>query len=106
MSRPRTLTLRERRRAIIAKAVRHIELEGIHVRGARQEWAESRKRAGWTGSLVDEAASGGPLDSLRAKAREQVAVSDARTLRALLALSIIDAGRRLEVVLPHWPERE
>jgi hypothetical protein len=104
-SRSRTLTPRERRRAVIAKAVRHMELAGIRERGARQEWAESRKHAGWDPLLVEHAIGGGALEFVRAKVRDEAKTDDRALARAMHALSIIDVGRRLEVVLPRSLER-
>jgi hypothetical protein len=90
---------------IIARAVRHIELKGIHVRGVRQEWAESRKRAGWDPQLVEHAIGGGALEFVRAKIWDDEKTDDRALARAMRALSIIDVGRRLEVMLPRRPER-
>jgi hypothetical protein len=99
------VTPRERRNQVIANAVRNVNLNGVHERAYRQEWAESRKRAGWDPRLVDDAVSGGALERVRAKARDDERVTDKRLAAAVRALSIIDAGRSLEVVLPRRPER-
>jgi hypothetical protein len=80
--------------------VRDINLKGIHVRGARQEWAECRRRAGWDPVLVEHAIGGGALDFVRAKVRDEERTDDRALARAMRALSIIDVGRRLEVVQP------
>jgi hypothetical protein len=98
-------TRHEQRREIIAGAVRHINLKGAHVRGARQEWAESRKRAGWDPVLVEHAIGGGALAKVRARARNEEETDDRTMAKAMHALSIIDAGRAVEIVLPRWPER-
>jgi hypothetical protein len=94
------------RRAVIAQSVRSVNLDGIRSRPYRWDWAESRKRAGWDAWLVESAIGAGALSMVREKARHEEPTTDKVLLRAIRALSIIDVGRAVEIVLPRWPERD
>jgi hypothetical protein len=96
------MTLRERIREFRRRAVADAApgLKGTHERANRQEWAESRKRCGWTPSLVDQAIGAGPLVAIRAAIREQPEHISPRLGVAMKALGAIDSGRAVE---PHAP---
>lgn len=98
-------TLRERRQRIIADAVRYVNLKEAWSRATRQEWALSRKRAGWSEGLVDAAVSGGALARVRGLADDPKARMTLREKIAVRAVAVIDSGRRIEVVLPKPPEQ-
>lgn len=97
------MTLRERIREFRRRAVAAAgkDMKGTHERATRQEWAESRKRCGWTPSLVDQAIGAGPLAIVRDAIREQPAHLPDRLATAMKALGMIDSGRAIE---PHGPQ--
>lgn len=98
-------TMRERirefrRQAVLAAAP---SIKGTHERANRQDWAESRKRCGWSPALVDQAIGAGPLAAIReiANGMKPMPERPSRQLaKALQALPIVDSGRAVE---PHGP---
>lgn len=93
------MTLRERIREFRRQAVAKAEpgIKGKFDRQQRQEWAESRKRAGWSKHLVDDAIGAGPLESVRAAIREEPRTISRRLAVAMRALGVLDTGRPVEV---------
>jgi hypothetical protein len=98
------MTLRERIREFRRQAVLEAApgLKGTHERANRQEWAESRKRCGWTPSLVDQAIGAGPLAAVREAIRENIGHVSPRLAVAMKALGTIDSGRSVEPQSPHY----
>ena len=99
------MTLRERIREFRRRAVADAApgIKGTHERANRQEWAESRKRCGWTPSLVDQAIGAGPLVAVREIVEGIKAMPDRPSRQLILAtkaLGAIDSGRAVE---PHAP---
>jgi len=96
------MTLRERIREFRRRAVADAApgLKGTHERANRQEWAESRKRCGWTPSLVDQAIGAGPLAVVRDAMRTLPERPSRQLVLATKALGTIDSGRAVE---PHAP---
>lgn len=100
------MTRYERRRLARQQAVRMAEpqIDGQRARQDRQEFAESRKRAGWSPALVDQAVSAGPLAHIRRLMDDPPREMPKPLEQATQALGILDAGRRVETVAPHYGE--
>jgi hypothetical protein len=72
------------------------KIPGAYQRADRQDWAESRKREGWSERLVDDAIAAGPLQLVRTAIREQPSRLSPRLAVAMQALGAIDTGRHVE----------
>lgn len=98
------MTLRERirefRRQAVAKAAPYIE--GKFAQQDRQDWAASRKAAGWSAGLVDQAIGGGDLKMVRGAIREEPSHISSRLAVAMKALGIIDTGLSEETRRPRY----
>lgn len=100
------MTRYESRRLHRQLAVREAspQIAGQRDRQTRQEFAESRKRAGWSPVLVDQAVSAGPLAHIRRLMDDPPREMPKPLEQATQALGILDAGRRVETVAPHYGE--
>jgi len=99
------VTLYERRRQAIANAVRFVSgrFQGqTRTQQTRDEFAASRKAEGWSPQLVDQATGAGPLAGIRQAIREDRQGSSKIVMLAISALGILDSGRRVETVYPHY----
>lgn len=98
------MTLRERTREFRRRAVAAAEkeIQGTHERQTRQEWAESRKRSGWTRELVDQAIGAGPLAAVREAIRAMPEHPSRQLVFATKALGTIDSGRAVEPQSPQY----
>jgi hypothetical protein len=98
------MTLRERIREFRRQAVAAADkdIKGKHECQTRQEWAESRKRAGWTRELVDQAIGAGPLAAVREAMIEMPERPSRQLVLATRALGTIDSGRAVEPQSPRY----
>lgn len=98
------MTTYERRRHHRVLALQRAEptIAGAYQRQNRYDFAESRKREGWSERLVDQAVSAGSLASVRRAIQEVVPDPPKPLAQAMRALGILDAGRRVETVYPHY----
>jgi len=98
------MTRYESRRLHRQQAVREAEphIAGQRDRQTRDEFAESRKRAGWSPVLVDQAVSAGPLAAVRRAMDDPPREMPKPLAQATKALGILDAGRCVETVQPHY----
>ncbi len=78
------------------------KIDGVYQRADRQDWAESRERAGWSRRLADDAIAAGPLELVRTAIREQLGSPPPRLAVAMQALGAIDTGRHVETRAPRY----
>jgi hypothetical protein len=85
--------------------------DGTYTPPGREEWAESRRREGWSRQLVEEAKSAGRLAHVRDAIRTDDCVRTPgvdligeakRWAEAVEALAMIDSGRACETRYPRY----